>query len=489
MESKNNQSNLLQSFQQNTTASTNSTYQPSIDTTLYSIGGNGNNQDIVGQTFFCNQSTKQACNSVGDSNENEIKNLNVMVLKKHEINEKKDLIVLKKCEEKKNLLSSQHLLFTCIKPSCNLIFYSFMAFKNHHRIHFKVGNDKLICWQCCSSFSSSNCLKMHQSKGNCFTLGIFQCFECYEKYDDLQSLSVHKYTLHNGDLVIKKKGKKCLMCVFCKIDIDINKFKHHLVNCKSNNMNKISSRSELLKIGRHKCLVCGKLYFTARDLSNHKNLHNNILPNKTVNKRKSFQLAYTSNSNNIGITKVLNQTSPNTSHSNNVITSISSNIVNTIDDKAIVEELSLSASSVSQRKIFKISENIFPFADGFYLCIKCPKKFDCEEALSKHWQFCSKLRRSKIEVPQNHYCTKCEQYFTRTDFGHHWKIYHGKRLKYLKYKRFPCYNCNLRFAYKIALLMHDEFVHGKLEKDKNYYSDEENNKTAEYEKNVNKIVQ
>lgn len=200
---------------------------------------------------------------------------------------------------------------------------------------------------------------------------------------------------------------------FCKIDIDINTLKNHLVNCKSN---------------------------------------------------------ITSNSNSIEITEVLNQTSPNSSHSNNINTSISSNKNITIDIKAIDEELNLTTSSASKFNTFKINDDIFQFVDGFYFCIRCSMKFDCKKALSNHWLFCSRLRRSKIEVPQSHYCTKCEEYFTRTGFGLHWKIYHGKKLKYLKYKRFTCYKC------KIALLMHNEFVHCKQEKNINDNRDQENNK-------------
>lgn len=386
-----------------------------------------------------------------------------------ETNVPKSAIELKRLKEKKNPRSSQHVLFTCIKPSCNLIFYNFSVFKFHHRKHFEIGNNELICWQCCSPFSNLNCLRLHQVRGNCVTPGMFKCCQCDEGYDDIQSLSVHKYTVHDGNLIISKKGKKSMMCAFCRIDIDINYFKEHLVNCASNNMNKIPPKPTLLKKGKwHKCSICGKICLTAAALSSHKKVHNSSSPKKPVRKRISntsnsilkteHQLANTSNSAE-SISDIVNQTS-STSQINDMNTSTSDNMDNTIDSIVADEEINRMSSISSQCETSKINYDIFPFAGGFYSCILCSKKFAGKMGLSRHWPFCSKMRRSNYELPQNYYCTKCEENYNRITFGHHWKINHGKRLSCQKNKRFSCTKCPFKFAYKIALSMHNEHVHG-----------------------------
>lgn len=188
--------------------------------------------------------------------------------------------VFRKHKRPKFLNSSKHLLFTCLKPSCNLIFQNFATFKFHHREHFGIGNE-LMCWQCCSPFSNLNFLRMHQVKGNCRTPGMFKCYECSQDCGNLQSLSIHKYTEHNGKLIINKKGKKNIMCAFCKIKIDINNLKNHMISCELNNNKKDDSTPQQKNKEKfHECSVCPKKCLTLAALRSHEKIHNSVKKKK-----------------------------------------------------------------------------------------------------------------------------------------------------------------------------------------------------------------
>lgn len=129
---------------------------------------------------------------------------------------------------------SKQLLFTCLIPGCDLIFSNFQVFKLHHREHGKIGN-ALVCWQCCSSFPDMKTLRQHQKGYNCQTHGTFECFECSEKYNEIQSLSIHKFIVHNGKLIAngrKNNVQKTIKCAYCTNKISTNNFKAHLIRCQ-----------------------------------------------------------------------------------------------------------------------------------------------------------------------------------------------------------------------------------------------------------------
>jgi len=151
--------------------------------------------------------------------------------------------------ENKNKITptSKHLLFTCLKPSCNLVFHRFDVFQSHYLEHCEI-EKKLVCWQCYVSFSDASSLKIHQNRQICHTTGEFKCYKCLKKFDDLQSLSVHKLTFHDGDLIAN--SNKTIMCAFCEIPISIYKLKSHMVTCqeKVNSNQLIQNRIKVLII-------------------------------------------------------------------------------------------------------------------------------------------------------------------------------------------------------------------------------------------------
>ncbi|XP_025196234.1 zinc finger protein 493-like [Melanaphis sacchari] len=103
--------------------------------------------------------------------------------------------------EKNYILTSRQKIFTCLKPSCNLIFQSFKVFRKHYREHFKLQNG-LVCWKCRKIFKDKGKIRRHQSKvKNCHTSDMYKCSKCPDKFDDMQSLSIHKFTFHDGVLV------------------------------------------------------------------------------------------------------------------------------------------------------------------------------------------------------------------------------------------------------------------------------------------------
>jgi len=184
--------------------------------------------------------------------------------------------VIEQTRENKKLLlrTSQLSLFTCLKPSCNLIFKYFPTFKIHHREHFEIGN-KLMCWQCCTPFPSKSSLRNHQLIGHCHTLGMFKCYECFEQYEDIERLSIHKFITHNGILQSQRKNKKAVPCPTCKIEININDLRNHLIQGECHD-SKIAPKPILVKQKTwcsRKCTICGKVCLTAALLSSHIKLH------------------------------------------------------------------------------------------------------------------------------------------------------------------------------------------------------------------------
>ncbi|XP_022164751.1 zinc finger protein 84-like [Myzus persicae] len=180
----------------------------------------------------------------------------------------KDVTVHK---NQKNSLTSEHVLFTCLKRNCNLIFQTFRTFKLHYRSHFKLGNT-LMCWQCCKPFSDISSLRNHQFKNNCRTISMFRCFECPEKFGDLEGLSIHKFTYHNGNLMACKKNRKTIKCAFCQMDITIFDFQSHLAKCQKKTVNKTTCTKKDTRT--YNCLICEKVFFSPVSLSNHSRIHN-----------------------------------------------------------------------------------------------------------------------------------------------------------------------------------------------------------------------
>lgn len=358
--------------------------------------------------------------------------------------------VIRKVQNAKLPHSSKHFLFTCLKPSCKFIFQNFSTFKSHHREHFGYGND-LMCWQCCTPFLNLNCLRLHQVKGNCRTPEMFKCHECPLNYDDLQSLSIHKYTMHDGKLLIAKKGKKTILCAFCKTEIKIINLRNHLINCKLNKNKTITYKPQLpLMRGNyfHKCSFCGKKCLTAAALTSHKRIHN----------------VYSKNEQQLGRIGFNTETNDEMNRTSSSISQMNTRAFRGTDE----EMVPTSSNSFQNDPESKPDFDTFPYIDGLYSCIQCPKKYRSIKGLSMHWPFCSNRvsqnsqQNSRTNLAQNYYCTKCEEYYTRVSFGHHWKINHGSRLPFKRNKRFCCTKCPYKFLYKIALVMHVEHAHSEL---------------------------
>ncbi|XP_001946201.2 zinc finger protein 33A [Acyrthosiphon pisum] len=389
----------------------------------------------------------------------------------------KNVLERKRGNVKKIPRSSTHILFTCLKPSCNLIFQNFNVFKFHHREHFELGNS-LMCWQCCVPFSTLNNLRGHQVKGNCRIPGMFKCYECSEQFDDLQSLSIHKFTLHDGDLISNKKNNKNLICAYCHKGILIHNFKSHLIACQYNNVEtnstiKPKSKTTYTKKykGPYKCIICNKVCLTAAALSSHVKIHNPSPPKKIAKKRMSNTSLKTDylglgnlNSPNLKAEylEVVNtckqepeETNQNsTSHFDEEIESIIEMATADENNEIDAEMTTLSDHYLSNETTESVNHDTYTIK-----CTNCPRKFKSNSGLARHWQFCDQQNTLKSK-PQRYYCTKCKKYFTRLTFFQHWRLYHGKRLPYHKYRRYSCKQCPFKFMYQIALIMHIEHEHG-----------------------------
>lgn len=412
--------------------------------------------------------------------DNQIKNVTEYGMKLKEPTENKTELLPVKKSSRKNVLerkrknvikiprSSTHLLFTCLKPSCNLIFPNFNVFKFHHREHFELGNT-LMCWQCCVPMMSLNSLRAHQVQGNCRTPGLFKCYQCSEQFDDLQSLSIHKFTIHDGELLTNKKTNKILICAYCNKGILIDNFRSHLITCQYSNVEKhlkikpklATPKSTYTKKYKspYKCMICNKVCLTAAALSSHIKIHNPSPQKKMAKKRMSNTSSKTEYLEmiNSGVNREtdaeLNQSS--SSQHNDTIESINNDMSNTGENNEVdVEMNTLSDNYLSNETMESVT------SDSCLLkCENCPKKFKSNSGMAKHSQYCDK--KSTLESkPQNYYCTKCKKYFTRLTFFQHWRVHHGKRLPYHKYKRYACKQCPFKFIYQIALTMHIEHVHG-----------------------------
>lgn len=402
-------------------------------------------------------------------------------------------------EESDNKLenSHKHLLFTCLKPSCNLIFQHFPNFKFHHRQHFQTGSN-VMCWQCCTPFGSVASLRIHQVKGNCRTPGMFKCFQCAEGFDDLQSLSIHKYVMHNGELVVQKKNQKFGLCPLCKSHIDLIYFRNHLVQCHScvdNNLNKSNHSVEskpvpkLVKsrLNPCKCIYCNKVCLTAAALSSHIKVHNPNRLTKIINKKinNKNELAC----NNVEINNKTNSTSPSTSQNNETLQSVNCNVDDTGSNVEVNSTSNTSHVNQSQRFV---DYNQVPFENGLYSCINCPRKFCTKMGLAKHWPYCKPKEEYMMKntntqpatpkriLPKHYYCTDCKEYYTRPSFGTHWRMIHGKKLSLKKCKKFSCTKCPIKFMYKVALVMHYQHAHNE--------ENSENNTTEDNLNSVDSLV-
>jgi len=187
--------------------------------------------------------------------------------------------------------TSQQILFTCLKPSCDKVFQTFSNFKHHYRHHFELGSD-LVCWQCCKPFSGTHDLRAHQIRNNCRTPGMYKCFQCSSKFDDIENLSIHKLTFHKGKLIAGKKNRKTIMCAFCQMHINIFNFESHLVTCqkKDGKETTCTTKKEDKKTicttknkVDYPCLTCGRVFTSSVSLSNHSRIHK---PSRITNFKK-----------------------------------------------------------------------------------------------------------------------------------------------------------------------------------------------------------
>ncbi|XP_026821150.1 zinc finger protein 84-like [Rhopalosiphum maidis] len=193
------------------------------------------------------------------------------------LNKKK--VQRKKKNKTNNKRTSGMTLFSCLKPSCDFVFQTFTIFKHHYREHFGLGN-KLICWQCCNAFNDFNGLRAHQVRDVCCKSGMFECPKCPEKFDDIQSLSIHKYICHDCTLIAAKKSNKTISCEYCKLEMHIFNFKSHMTACKEKNNIKNTDPLKKHK-GCYQCKFCVKVFHSRVSVSNHMRSHKSSL-NKTT---------------------------------------------------------------------------------------------------------------------------------------------------------------------------------------------------------------
>ncbi|XP_025207421.1 DNA-binding protein REB1-like [Melanaphis sacchari] len=85
--------------------------------------------------------------------------------------------------------------YSCIIPSCRSFYRTFKGFKIHYRRHRKVVNS-VVCWKCNNTFPNMSVMRSHQFNRSCMFPGMFTCALCPKKFDDLESLSIHKYVEH-----------------------------------------------------------------------------------------------------------------------------------------------------------------------------------------------------------------------------------------------------------------------------------------------------
>lgn len=443
--------------------------------------------------FYCEKSAPDLTQIIEHTKhclENQAKNVTEYGMKLKEPTENKTELLPVKKALLKNVLerkrgngtkiprSSTHILFTCLKPSCNLVFQNFNVFKYHHREHFELGNT-LMCWQCCVPFSNLNKLRGHQVKGNCRVPGMFKCYECSEQFNDLQSLSIHKYTLHDGDLVSNKKNNKNIVCAYCHKGILLHNFKSHLIACQYNNvetnLKKIKPKSKTTYTKKYKspykCIICNKVCLTAAALSSHIKIHNPSPQKKIAKKRTSntslktnyAPMSYMNSPNLKAEYLEAVNTCKQESEDNEDSTFNFDEEINSIIEMATVDENNeIDAEMATLSDHYQSNETTEPVNNDTYSikCNNCPRKFKSNSGLARHWQFCEQPNNTLRSKPQNYYCTKCKKYFTRLTFFQHWRVYHGKRLPYHKYRRHSCKQCPSKFMYQIALLMHIEHEHG-----------------------------
>ncbi|KAE9527904.1 hypothetical protein AGLY_012728 [Aphis glycines] len=187
----------------------------------------------------------------------------------------------KKRNKKKSLYTSKMSLFTCLKPSCNLIYQSSSVFKKHYRQHHGIKTGYMVCWQCCNGFKDLNGLRLHQARDLCSIPGMFKCGKCPENFDDIESLSVHKYTFHNGNFIAAVR-KKIIKCPSCKLETKVKGFKSHLIACQKKIKSiKTTNCTNNLK-GTYKCGICDKTFGAAVSLSNHSRIHKPRVYRKSV---------------------------------------------------------------------------------------------------------------------------------------------------------------------------------------------------------------
>lgn len=157
-------------------------------------------------------------------------------------------------------LNDKNMFFTCTKR-CNLIFNNIDHYKTHYCEHFGITED-LMCWKCFSPLAKSISLRTHQTEGKCQIPSTFQCFECFEKYNNLQSLGIHKMITHNGQLL---SDYNSLKCVFCKIEFSVDDLKSHLKECQLKNNGK--------SIKTFTCAFCYNKFRSGAALTSHIKTH------------------------------------------------------------------------------------------------------------------------------------------------------------------------------------------------------------------------
>lgn len=143
----------------------------------------------------------------------------------------KNQIVKLETKKEKIGIFKNDMLFTCLNPSCKLIFTSYNTFKNHYRQHFNIEKNSSMCWQCFTPFNRICDLRTHKASNYfCYNHDLFKCQECSEEHDDLETLSVHKFIVHDGEL-INYKHRIYIGCKYCKTQVIVTDLKNHLTNC------------------------------------------------------------------------------------------------------------------------------------------------------------------------------------------------------------------------------------------------------------------
>ncbi|KAE9525039.1 hypothetical protein AGLY_014453 [Aphis glycines] len=150
------------------------------------VNGNDNNEDISDNLSTASESSNASESSSTTLSENEYKEESTNMMNS----------TFNTCINimSNRVYSKSGAFYSCIIPSCKLFFKTFYKFKIHYRQHRNVNG--MVCWTCIKILPNRSKMRKHKNKDSCKFPGMFVCAFCKESFNDLQSISHHKYIKH-----------------------------------------------------------------------------------------------------------------------------------------------------------------------------------------------------------------------------------------------------------------------------------------------------